>query len=142
MNLTLGKELKKNWTIGAKFTYAGSNPYTPYDVERSSNIVLWDANRRGVFGFDAINSKRLPAFHSLDVRVDKKWYKINMTIIAFLDLQNLYNNKFELVPYLIVNRNDAGDNIVLDSDPSRYQTEIINSDTGRVLPTIGLSFEF
>ncbi len=142
LNLTLGKELRKNWTIGAKFTYAGSNPYTPYDVERSSNIVLWDANRRGVFDFDAINSERLPAFHSLDFRVDKKWYKNNMTIIAFLDLQNLYNNKFELVPYLIVNRNDAGDNIVLDSDPSRYQTEIINSDTGRVLPTIGLSFEF
>ncbi len=100
LNMTLGRLLKKNWTLGAKFTYAGSNPYTPYDEARSSDIATWDANRRGVFNFDRLNQEQLPAFHSLDFRVDKKWYKNKMTIIAFIDIQNLYSNKFQLIPYL------------------------------------------
>lgn len=141
MNLTFGKELKNNWTIGAKWTYSGSSPYTPYDVERSSNVVLWEANRRGVFDYDQLNENRLPAYHTLDFRVDKKWYRNNMTIIAFIDLQNMYNNKFQLIPYLTVVRNQEGENQTLDTDPSRYETQIINSDTGRVLPTIGFSIE-
>ena len=141
-NLTFGREFKNNWTIGAKFTYAGSNPYTPYDVEKSSNIEFWNANQRGVFDYSRLNQERLSAYHALDFRVDKKWYSDKMTFIAFLDLQNLYNNKFRLVPYLTTNLNEEGDPIINPDNTSQYSTQIINSDTGRVLPTIGFSIEF
>lgn len=142
LNMTLGRQLKKNWTLGAKFTYAGSNPYTPYDESFSSDIQTWDANQRGVYNFDQLNQERLPAFHSLDFRVDKKWYRKNMTIIAFIDIQNLYSNKFQLVPYLTLQRDNEGQAIVDPVDDSKYALQTINSDTGRVLPTIGFSIEF
>ena len=142
LNMTLGRQLKKNWTLGAKFTYAGANPYTPYNEDVSSNIETWQANRRGIYDFNRLNSEKLPAFHSLDFRVDKKWYKKNATIIAFLDIQNLYSNSFQLIPYLTLQRDEDGEPLIDPTDPTKYALQTINSDTGRVLPTIGFSIEF
>ena len=45
------------------------------------------------------------------------------------------------MPYLTVERAN-GEPIEDPNDPSRYQTELLESDTGRVLPTIGLIFDF
>ena len=142
LNIILGKTFGKNWSIGGKFTYAGANPYTPYNEGLSSDISVWDANRRGVFDYSQLNSERLPAFHALDFRIDKKWFLQKSTIIAFLDLQNLYNNKFQLIPYLTPIYNEDGLPQVSQDNPSLYDLQLINSDTGRVLPTIGFSIEF
>lgn len=142
LNVILGKTFGKNWSIGGKFTYAGGNPYTAFDENLSSNIELWDANRRGIFDYDNINSSKLPAYHALDFRIDKKWFLKKSTIIAFLDLQNLYNNNFQLIPYLAPIYTEDGELQVNQTDPSRYDLQTINSDTGRVLPTIGFSIEF
>lgn len=142
VNIALGKKLRKNWTLGIKWTYSGSNPYTPFNQKISSNIDFWDTNQRGILDYDLLNSERLPAYHALDFRVDKKWYLDKMTLRLFMDIQNLYNNKFELLPYLTVVRDGNNSPIVDDQNPSSYRTKIINSDTGRVLPTIGFSIQF
>ena len=39
------------------------------------------------------NSLRLPSNHSLDVRVDKKWFFSKWTLITYIDIQNIYNRK-------------------------------------------------
>ncbi len=142
LNLIVGKTFGKNWSIGGKFTYAGSNPYTPYNQVLSSERNVWDANQRGVFDFNKLNSERLPAYHAFDFRIDKKWFLKKSTIIAFLDLQNLYNNQFQLVPYLTPIYLEDGGIQVNENNSSLYDLQLINSDTGRVLPTIGFSIEF
>ena len=142
LNLILGRTFKNNWTLGGKFTYAGGNPYTPFDETLSSNRTLWDANQRGVFDFNNLNGAKLPDFHSLDIRVDKKWYLNKSTIILFLDIQNIYSNRFQLIPYLAPIYLDDGLLEINITDPTRYNLQTVNSDTGRVLPTIGFSIEF
>jgi TonB family protein len=37
-------------------------------------------------------SERLPAFHQLDVRVDKRWRFKSFELSAYIDIQNVYNN--------------------------------------------------
>ena len=37
-------------------------------------------------------SERLPLFHQLDLRVDKRWQIENWRFGAYLDMQNVYNN--------------------------------------------------
>lgn len=142
VNIVFGKKLKKNWTLGIKWTYSGSNPYTPFDKKTSSLIDFWDANQRGILDYSLLNSERLPAYHALDFRIDKKWYLERITIRLFMDIQNLYNNKFKLLPYLTVERDENNKPIVDNSTFASYKTKIIKSDTGRVLPTIGFSIQF
>lgn len=142
LNVIFGKEFNKNWSLGGKFTISGPTPYTPYDQEVSTLQEFWDINQRGIPDFSQLNSARLSTYHQLDLRVDKRWYLKKTKIILFLDIQNLYNNQFELIPYLTTIKNEEGLNQVDPNDPTRYATEIINSDTGRVLPTIGFSVEF
>jgi hypothetical protein len=36
-------------------------------------------------------SARVPAFHQLDIRVDKRWIYNSWMLTAYLDLQNVYN---------------------------------------------------
>jgi hypothetical protein len=38
-------------------------------------------------------SGRLPAFHSLDVRVDKEWRFDAWILAAYLEVQNVYNRQ-------------------------------------------------
>jgi hypothetical protein len=40
------------------------------------------------------NSLRLKSAHSLDLRVDRRWNFASWSLIAYLDIQNVYNNKF------------------------------------------------
>ena len=37
-------------------------------------------------------SERLPPFHQVDVRVDKRWRWKTVEVSAYLDIQNVYNN--------------------------------------------------
>ena len=38
-----------------------------------------------------MNSDRLPIFHQLDVRVDKRWIYQRWILNLYLDIQNIYN---------------------------------------------------
>jgi hypothetical protein len=38
------------------------------------------------------NSARLPAFHQLDLRIDKRWIYRRISINVFLDVLNAYNH--------------------------------------------------
>ncbi|MCP5118237.1 MAG: hypothetical protein GY953_46070 [bacterium] len=40
-----------------------------------------------------MNSGRLPAFHQLDFRVDKRWIYDGWILNAYLDIQNVYDRK-------------------------------------------------
>jgi TonB family protein len=81
--------LPRNWQIGSRFRYVTGNPATPVDNS------IFDAST-DVGGYTAIYSPnkytyRVPAFHQLDIRVDKRWIYNTWMLTAYLDLQNVYN---------------------------------------------------
>ena len=87
VNALFSKTLPKEWRLGGRVRYGSGNPYTP--VQNS----VYDLNRREFIPVYAdYDSGRLPAFFSLDVRIDKTYVFTNWNLTAYLDIQNLTNN--------------------------------------------------
>jgi len=90
-NLTMvgSYKLGRGWQIGARFRYVTGSPYTP----NIGGTVDYDAGAYAPVASLARNSKRLPAFHQLDVRVDKTWKFQSWALSTYLDVQNAYNRQ-------------------------------------------------
>jgi hypothetical protein len=73
------------------------------------------------------------------MRVDKEYYFKKWSLNVYLDIQNLYNFKAEQ-PAELLQVKDANGQPVL-KDPERYQLKYISSESGTVLPTIGIIIE-
>ena len=142
LNLTAGKKFKNDWELGMKFRFVGGAPYTPYDVERSATIEVWDIVQQGVFDWDQLNEFRNPASHGLDMRLDKKWYFQKWAVNAYIDIQNIYNFQAISQPYLDVERDDSGNPIIDPNNPQSYEISEIENISGTVLPSIGLMIDF
>ena len=80
INLSGGYKFNKYWEGSMKFRYSTGEPYTPFNSNGTQSVAYY-------------NSARLPANHSLDVRVDKRWFFSNWTLITYVDIQNIYNRK-------------------------------------------------
>lgn len=78
----------KGWELGARFRFISGNPATPY-VGGVSDL---DAGAYAAVP-GAPFSTRLPAFHQLDLRVEKSWTAGEFRLAAYLDLQNVYNRQ-------------------------------------------------
>ncbi|MFZ0392130.1 MAG: TonB-dependent receptor, partial [Calditrichia bacterium] len=93
-NLSGGYIFNRDWEISAKFRYFTGVPYTP--VYRPSENPVNPGEIQNIPA--EYLQKRLPAGHHLDVRVDRYFYFNNLTLIAFLDIQNIYNYKLPRRP--------------------------------------------
>ena len=142
LSITNGYVWGKGWQIGTKWRYSSGTPYTPFNESYSSLRNNWDILQRGIFDYSLVNSQRLDPFTQLDIRLDKTYANKNWSFSWFLDLSNIASGNIPLMPYLTVVRDSSGEPILDPNDPNRYQTELLQSDTGRVLPTIGLIFDF
>jgi len=139
--LSFGKVFSKNWQVGLRYGYAGGNPYTPYDIALSSQMSVWDINQRGVFDYaNQLNQARLPGFGQFDLRVDKTFHFNKKSLNLFIDLANANRSSLPAVPYLILER-DANHQPVLAGN-GQYKTKLINADTGRMISTFGIMFDF
>lgn len=85
LSLAASQGLGRGWNVGLRFRVVTGNPTTPitgatYDV------------RTGVYlpTYGATNSRRDPAFHQLDARVEKQWTVGPAKVAAYLDVQNVY----------------------------------------------------
>lgn len=79
---------RNGWQLGFRFRLSTGIPLTPY----IGGIYNSDSNRYiGVQG--ALNSERLPLFHQLDLRVDKKIEFQRWSLTFYIDIQNVYYNK-------------------------------------------------
>jgi hypothetical protein len=142
VSLTAGKRFGNNWEIGARWRFLGGTPYTPFEAEESALISNWDLRGQPIFDFTQINAIRLPAFHQLDLRLDKKYYFKNWNFNWYVDIQNAYNFQAEQ-PSLLVPMRDSGGGILIDpTDPTRYQLRFLENTAGTLLPTIGIIIEF
>lgn len=141
VNITSMASLKRNWSVGLKWRFVGGAPYTPYDENRSSLIEAWDAKGQGYLDYNKYNTERLNVFHQLDIRVDKQYYLKKWSLNVYLDIQNLYNFKAQQPDVLLQERDTNGQAIINPTDPARYRLKYIPSESGTVLPTIGIIVE-
>ena len=142
LNLTAGKKFNKNWEFGMKFRLLGPAPYTPYNIELSAQKVIWDVAQAGQHDWNRLNQKRNPTSHTLDIRLDKKWYFNKWSLNAYIDIQNIYNFKAETQAYLDVERDNSGNPIEDPNNSDAYKMKEIENDSGTILPSIGLMIEF
>ena len=134
-------KLKKNWIVGGKWRFVGGLPYTPYDMEKSSSVVAWNALGGPYSDFTRINSERFAAFHQLDVRIDKVFYLNKFTAKFYIDIQNLYNFQAEQNDIVLREKDNLGNFVLLDNG-TKYSLRRVKNTTGTVLPTLGITFEF
>ena len=88
LNLLASYRLPKGWRLGGRARYSSGNPYTPvvnryFDHDSRSFVAVYGDR----------SSARLPAFWSLDVRIDKEWVFRRWTLAFYLDVQNATNNQ-------------------------------------------------
>lgn len=145
LNISARRSLGKNWDLGAKWRYVGGAPYTPWDEEKSSYVLAWDAQSGPYLDYDQYNQLRLSGFHQLDIRVDKSYYFKKWSVTFYLDIQNLYNFKADQPDNLIRVTDEMGNPVIMNpEDPiemQRYKLKSIKNDAGTVLPTLGLILE-
>ena len=142
LTITGTRSFRKNWDLGFKWRYIGGAPYTPWNVERSAVKTAWDAQGTGYLDYGKFNEKRLKAFHQLDLRVDKSWYYNNWSLMLYFDIQNAYNFKANQQDYLVRVEDGNGKPVTDPNDPNKYLLKTIKSNSGTVLPTLGIMIEF
>lgn len=142
LTFTGGKKFKKNWEIGAKFRLVGGRPYTPYDLEKSADIVNYNINNRGITDFTRLNTERFDTFTQLDLRVDKTWYLKRLAINLYVDVQNVLASVTQQRPILLVQQDANGNNIVDPTDNTKYLLEQIDNSDGNAIPRIGVIVDF
>ncbi len=142
VSFTGGKKFKKDWEIGLKWRFSTGSPYTPYDLELSSLVDYWNVANQGILDYNRLNESRLPTFHQLDFRLDKKWFFNKWNLNLYFDVENAYAFQATLPANLTLVRDEETDEAILDpTDPTRYQLKELENVSGTVLPSIGIIIE-
>ena len=141
LNLTTTKDLKRGWRVGGRWRFVGGLPFTPWDLEKSSLVEVWDLQGGPYLDYTQLNAQRFSPFHQLDLRIDKSYYLKNLTAKFYIDIQNLYNFQAEQQD-IIVRAEDGNGNFLTTDNGTRYELNEIKSTSGTVLPTIGIILEF
>ncbi len=146
ISATAGYKLPRNWELGIKFRYQGAAPYTPYNLEQSRLNYLTLGS--GVFDYDKVNTLRLKAFHSGDLRLDKKWNYKKTTFDFYIDIQNFYASKSTGSPQYTFKRKDDNSAFLSNNgqpvqmNGSNAIPYFLENAEGTFIPTIGFIIEF
>lgn len=141
INVTSSVKLPRNWSIAARWRWAGRAPYSPIDWELSTDKAAWNLRNRAYLDFSRFNTLRLAPAHQLDVRVDKDFYFGRYLLNLYIDVQNAYKATIPQAP-IYTNLDDRGLVMTNPSAPERQQLRQIKPLGGTILPTIGLMFKF
>ena len=142
LTLTGGKKLKRNWEIGGKYRLVGGRPYTPYDMDASSEIANYDVTNQGILDYSQLNTERFKTFSQLDLRIDKTWFWKKFSLNFYVDVQNVLASEAIEQPYLIPTLDANGNKIIDSNNSSKYVLESIENTSGTVLPRFGVIFDF
>lgn len=110
---TPGLEMSLRWI------YAGGIPYTPIDPIQSA------AAQQAVYDESQINAKRYPDYHSLNLRLDKRFYFNKTNLVIYASVWNAYNQK-NIAEYFWNNEDQ----------------EIVEVHQWGLLPIVGIEWEF
>ncbi|MEL6769685.1 MAG: TonB-dependent receptor [Bacteroidota bacterium] len=107
------------WELSARWSYLGGRPTTPIDVGQS---IALDAEVRDV---TRTNEERLPAYHSLYLRVDRRFNFRATNLTTFVSLWNAYSR---------TNIEDTFWNFT--------EQRVDEAEQFSLLPVVGIEFEF
>jgi hypothetical protein len=82
-----GYKPNNEWEFSARWIYAGGTPYTPLDLAQSRLL------NREVLDETKINDARYPPYHSLNIRVDKRFHFERSNLVLYLSAWNAYDRK-------------------------------------------------
>jgi hypothetical protein len=107
------------WDFSLRWVYAGGVPYTPLDIQASQNI------NAGVLDAAKVNDERLPPYHSLNLRVDRRFNFNSSSLVVYLSAWNVYNRQ-NVASYFW--------NKIIAAQDTEYQFGL--------LPILGIEYEF
>jgi len=115
--LLAGYRFDPRWELSGKFRVASGQPTTPF---------ISSGPRAGSLDFSRYNSgPRLPTFHALDLRVDRRWSFRSWQLEVYVDVQNVYGRSN--VSRVRWNAQEQG---------------VENDESLGILPSIGMNIEF
>ncbi len=82
-----GYKLNNLWEFSCRWLYAGGVPYTPFDEELSTQY------NQGIYDTSRLNAERYPDYHSLNVRVDRRFHFSGSNLVFYLSIWNAYAQK-------------------------------------------------
>lgn len=88
-----GYKPNEKWEFSLRWVFAGGAPYTPLDLEASQEI------NRSVYDQSKVNEDRYPDYHSLNLRVDRRFNFDNSNMIIYFSVWNAYNRENVAVYY-------------------------------------------
>ena len=137
INLLASYRLGKSWYLSASWRYIGGAPYTPIDMELSTNKAAWAVTNQAYLDYARFNTLRLPAKHQLDLRLDKEFYFKHWMLNLYVDIQNAYLSSYVSSP--IYTNQDASGQVMDDpTDPQRQQLRQLDYYSKLIFPTLGL----
>ncbi|HVI02745.1 MAG TPA: hypothetical protein VM869_28800, partial [Enhygromyxa sp.] len=108
-------ELPRHYRVGARFRLVSGNPEQPVIGTR---VVQDESNFSYHPIYGEFGSTYGPLFHQLDVRVDKTWIMRHVALVAYLDVQNIYNRVYPEIWVYSADWTDRGQRIGLPIFPS------------------------
>lgn len=130
----------KQWSLGIRVCAIGGSPYTPFDSEKSSLVEAWDAQGKAYYDYTRYNAERLSAFAQMDVRVDKTFYLKRCMLGFYLDIQNITDSKLHQ-PDVLMSTGQI-ENPSAPASQQRYIMKSVRQQSGTLLPTLGITFEY
>jgi hypothetical protein len=116
-NLALGWKPGPHWDVGLRWRAASGRPRSPF---------ISSGPYAGRLDFARYNeAERMPAFHTLDLRIDRRWTFQRLQLTTYLDIQDVYNRN-NPIGYYWDERRGAG----------TYEEAI------GFLPSVGINVEF
>lgn len=139
-NLRGTYNLPRHWSVGMKVSCIGGAPYTPYDADKSSLVTAWNAQGKPYYDYTRYNEERLSAFTQVDIRIDKTFYLKRCMLGFYIDLQNIAGSKLKQADVLI------STGVIKNPDApiaeQRYVMKSLKQESGTLLPTLGITFEY
>ena len=139
-NLRGTYNLPRHWSVGMKVSCIGGAPYTPYDADKSSLVTAWNAQGKPYYDYTRYNEERLPAFAQVDIRIDKTFYLKRCMLGFYIDLQNIAGSKLKQADVLM------STGVIKNPDApiaeQRYVMKSLKQESGTLLPTLGITFEY
>lgn len=87
MGIEGGFKPNNRWEFSSRWIFAGGVPYTPLDLAASREL------NRTVYDDARVNDARYPAYHSMNVRLDKRFMFTKSNLILYFSIWNVYNRK-------------------------------------------------
>ncbi len=118
-NAVAGYRPSHYWEFSARWSIAGGAPYTPFDAEASEAI------REGVVDAGRTNAERYPTYHSLNLKMARRFVFRGSALTSYIALWNAYGQ---------------------DNVAEYYWNEVDNAQDTRYqwgfLPVFGLEWKF